>query len=179
MDRDVGLALAGQVKGHVISMIDRRMADMPKPDVQVHAVNTVDTAAIAEALREALGALAPVIAHSTQAGQDIRAQIAEVISGWARDDAGIIRAIEGREVDLSGLADAIGQIAFADYTPQLEKLAKGLSRLALEVGELRAETAAQTAAIKDQTARIEAATRATRSVSYDADGRVTQIRVGT
>jgi hypothetical protein len=171
MDRETGLALAKQVRENVVSLIDRRMAELPAPEVNLTSNATVDTTAIGAALREGLAALVPVIESSVSSADEIRAGIAAAVAGWVRDDASIARAIGDYSADLSPLVDAISGLVFADYTAQLGQLSK-------EIGQLRLATDAQTAAIKDQTVRIEAASMATRSVSYDKDGRVTQIRVG-
>lgn len=166
-EREAGRALAQQVKGHVSALIDRRLAEMEPPEVRLTSYATVDTTAIGDALR----GLAPIIEQSISAGHDIRAAIAEAVMGWQREDAAIARAIEAQQIDFTGLIEAITGRVEADYSGHLVQLSRDIGGLVLALDK-------QAAAIRDQTERMEAAALATRSVSYDSSGRVTQIRVG-
>jgi hypothetical protein len=167
--REEGRALATQIKSFVSGEIARRTSEIEPPEVKLTTYATVDTTAIGEALR----GLAPLIERSLAGGDEVRQAIVTAISdalaGWARNDAGLIEAIESREVD--PLAAAIGSIQVPDHSREILQLSR-------DIGELVKASDRQTAAIKDQTARLEAAAKASKTVSYDAAGRVKQIKVG-
>jgi hypothetical protein len=171
MSREEGRALATQIKSFVSGEIARRTSEIEPPEVKLTTYATVDTTAIGEALR----GLAPLIEQSLKGGDEARdavfRAISDALSGWSRDDAAIAKAIEGREVDLSPLAAAIGAIKVPDHSRELIQLGK-------DIASLVAASDRQTAAIKDQTARLEAAAKLGKTVSYDAAGRVKQIKVG-
>lgn len=165
--RTEGRALAAQIKSFVSGEIDRRTSEVEPPEIKLTSYATVDTTAIGEALRS----LAPIIAESVNAGDEIRASIAAAVAGWARDDAALAKAIEGRELDIMPIVDAIAAIRMPDHSRELLQLAK-------EIAAMTAATDQQTAAIKDQTKRLEAAARLSKTVTYDAAGRVKTIKVG-
>jgi len=169
-DRNTGLQMAELVKSHVRSVIEQRISEMPTPEapeVNLTSYATVDTTAIGDALR----ALAPIIQESVNAGQHIQAIIAEAIRGFVRDDEVLARALGDISFDVSPVVAAVNAIKLTDYT-------RHLNQISLELGQLRLSIDAQTAAINAQTDRMEAATKATRIVSYDAAGRVSQIKAG-
>lgn len=166
-ERDAGRALATQIKGYVEGQLARRELSVDPPEINLTSYATVDTTAIGEALR----ALAPLIERSLVGGDEIKAGVAEAVTRWARDDAAIAKAIESREVDLTPLAAAIGSIKVPDYGRELLQLSR-------DIAELTRASDRQTDAIKDQTSRMEAVALLSKTVSYDAAGRVKQIKVG-
>lgn len=89
----------------------------------------------------------------------------------AREDQPLARLIVESTPDFSGLITALGELRLVDQTSQLAGIVAALA-------QYRTAIEAQTAAIKDQTATLEAAAMATRSVTYNKDGRVSQIRIG-
>lgn len=171
MSKEEGRAIATQIKSYVAGEIARRTSEIEPPEVKLTTYATVDTTAIGEALR----GLAPLIERSLAGGDEVRqavvTAISDALSGWARNDAAIAEAISSREVDLSPLASAIGAIKVPDHSRELIQLGK-------DIASLTAASDRQTAAIKDQTARLEAAAKLTKTVSYDAAGRVKTIKAG-
>lgn len=168
MDKRIeGRALAAQIKSFVAGEIDRRTSEVEPPEIKLTSYATVDTTAIAEALRS----LAPIIEESINAGDEIRAGIAAAVAGWARDDAALAKAIEGRELDIAPIVEAIAAIKLPDYSRELLQLAK-------EISVMTAASERQTEAIKDQTKRLEAVAKLSKTVIYDTAGRVKTIKVG-
>lgn len=166
-----GRALAEQIKGFVSREIANRTIEVEPPEVNLTTYATVETSAIGDALRE----LAPIVERCLSGGDEARAAIiaaiSDAVAALPRDDGAIVDAINSREVDLSPLAAAIAAIKMPDHRREL----LGLSR---DIAELVSATDRQTAAIADQTARLEAAAKLAKTVSYDAQGRVKQIKVG-
>lgn len=171
MSKEAGRALAEQIKGYVSRELAQRTGEVEPPEVKLTTYATVDTTAIGTALRE----LAPLIERSLAGGDEVRQAVAtaigEALAGWARSDQAIADAISSREIDLSPLASAIAAIKVPDHSRELLQLSK-------DIASLIAASDRQTAAIKDQTARLEAAAKLTKTVSYDAAGRVKTIKAG-
>lgn len=172
MDRRLeGRALAEQIKGYVSGEIARRTSEVEPPEVNLTTYATVETGAIGDALRE----LAPLIERCLAGGDEVRSAICAAINNAvaqvARNDNAIADAITGRELDLSSLAGAIAEIKLPDHSRELLALSR-------DIAELSRATERQTAAIVDQTARLEAAAKLAKTVSYDAQGRVKQIKAG-
>ena len=170
-ERDAGRALATQIKGYVEGQLARRELSVEPPEIKLTSYATVDTTAIGEALRS----FAPLIERSLSGGDELReavvTAISDAIAGRSRDDAAIAKAIESREVDLTPLALAIGAIQVPDNSRELLQISR-------DIAELTRASDRQTEAIKDQTARMEAAAKLSKTVSYDAAGRVKEIKVG-
>jgi hypothetical protein len=165
--RGEGRALAAQMRGYVAGEIARRTSEIEPPEVNLTSYATVDTTAIGAALRD----LAPIIERSLTTADDIKDAIAEAVSRWARDDAGLVKAIESRELDLTPIVAAIAAIEVPSHGREILALSR-------DIAELVSATDRQTAAIIDQTARLEAVAKLSKTVSYDSAGRVKTIKVG-
>ena len=81
-------------------------------------------------------------------------------------------------MDLQSLVDALESLPLQNYGPDFGNLVERLQQLRAGVEAQTEAIVAQTKAIAEQTRRLEAAARSDRTVTYDASGRVTKIKIG-